>query len=76
MTPQEAIEYNKNLREYMRITDNESECKFSQENYEALDMGNQALEFMDKLSKRDIERFNEMEYTTATTKGGKTEEKH
>ena len=44
MTNEEAIEYNKNLREYMRITDTESEFKFLKENYEALDMGIKALE--------------------------------
>ena len=44
MTNEEAIEYNNNLREYMRITDKNSENKFLKENYEALDMGNKALE--------------------------------
>ena len=41
---QEAIEYNKNLREYMKITDKTSEHKFLQENYDALDMAIKALE--------------------------------
>lgn len=44
MTIEEAIEYNKNLREYMRITDKDSEYKFLKENYEALDMAIKALE--------------------------------
>ena len=44
MTNGEAIEYNKNLREYMRIIDKDSEYKFLPENYEALDMGNRVLE--------------------------------
>ena len=44
MTNEEAIEYNKNLREYMRITDKDSEYKFLKENYEALDMAIKALE--------------------------------
>lgn len=44
MTDEEAIEYNKNLREYMRITDKDSKYKFLQENYEALDMAIKALE--------------------------------
>jgi len=44
MTNEEAIEYNKNLIEYMKITDKESEYKFLEENYEALDMAIQALE--------------------------------
>ena len=43
MTREEAIEYNKNLREYMKITDKKSEYKFLKENYEALDMAIQAL---------------------------------
>lgn len=44
MTNKEAAEYNKNLIEYMKITDKESEYKFLEENYEALDMANKALE--------------------------------
>ena len=44
MTREEAIEYNKNLREYMKITDKKSEYKFLQENYEALEMAIKALE--------------------------------
>ena len=44
MTNEKAIEYNKNLREYMRITDTESEFKFLKENYEALDMAIKVLE--------------------------------
>ena len=44
MTNEEAIEYNKNLRLYMQITDKESEYKFLEENYVALDMANKALE--------------------------------
>ena len=44
MTDAEAIQYNKNLREYMKITDKTSEYKFLKENYEALDMAIKALE--------------------------------
>lgn len=44
MTNKKAIEYNKNLREYMRITDKDSEYKFLKENYEALEMGIKALD--------------------------------
>ena len=44
MTREETIEYNKNLREYMRITDKNSEYKFLKGNYEALDMAIKALE--------------------------------
>lgn len=36
---------------------------------DALVMAIEALELMDKLSKRDIERFNEMEYTNGYNKG-------
>ena len=48
MTNEEAIEYNKNLREYMKITDKKSEYKFLEENYIALDMANKALEQQQK----------------------------
>lgn len=44
MTREEAIQYNKNLREYMRITDKKSEYKFLEENYIALEMAIKALE--------------------------------
>jgi hypothetical protein len=44
MTNKEAIDYNNNLKEYMKITDKKSKYKFLQENYEALDMAIQALE--------------------------------
>lgn len=44
MTLDEAINYNKNLRAYMKITDKKSEYKFLQENYEALNMAINALE--------------------------------
>ena len=44
MTKEEAITYNKNLREYMKITDKKSEYKFLEENYIALDMAIKALE--------------------------------
>ena len=39
MINKEAIEYNKNLREYMRITDKNSEYKFLKENYEGKKVG-------------------------------------
>ncbi len=51
MTNEEAIDYNKNLKEYMKITDKKSEYKFLQENYEALDMSNKALEIWNNLFK-------------------------
>ena len=44
MTREEAIEYNKNLRMYMKLSDKNQPCKFLEENYIALDMAIQALE--------------------------------
>ena len=44
MTNKEAIELNKNLMEYMRITGRKSEYKFLEDNYIALKMGIKALE--------------------------------
>ena len=43
MTREDAIEYNKNLKMYMKIVDKDSECKFLEENYIALDMAIEAL---------------------------------
>lgn len=44
MTNEEAIEYNKNLRMYMKLSDKNQPCKFLDENYTALDMAIKALE--------------------------------
>ena len=44
MTREEAIEINKNLKEYMRILDKTSEHKFLEDNYIALEMAIKALE--------------------------------
>ena len=44
MTNEEAIEYNKNLRMYMRLADKNQPCKFLEENYIALDLAIKALE--------------------------------
>lgn len=44
MTREEAIEHNKNLRMYMKLSDKNNPCKFNEENYTALDMATQALE--------------------------------
>lgn len=44
MTREEAIDYNKNLRMYMSLTDKNQPCKFLEENYIALDMAIKALE--------------------------------
>lgn len=44
MTNKEAIEYNKNLRMYMKLSDKNQPCKFLEENYIALDMAIKALE--------------------------------
>ena len=51
MTNEEAIDYNKNLRMYMRLSDKNQPCKFLEENYIALDMAIKALEQGDVLDK-------------------------
>ena len=43
MTREEAIECNKNLRMYMKLSDKYQPCKFLEENYIALDMAIEAL---------------------------------
>lgn len=43
MTREEAINYNKNLKMYMKITDKQNPCKFLEGNYIALDMAIEAL---------------------------------
>lgn len=58
MTTKNAIEYNKNLREYMRITDKDSEYKFLKENYEALDMGIKSIEVLDKLESIIVDQLD------------------
>ena len=49
LTNKEAIEYNKNLREYMIITDKRLKYKFLKEHYEALDKAINALEKIEKI---------------------------
>lgn len=49
MANEEAIDCNKNLRMYMRLSDKNQPCKFSEENYIALDLAIQALEQIDKI---------------------------
>lgn len=44
MTREEAIDNNKNLRMYMRLSDKNQPYKFLEENYIALDMAIKALE--------------------------------
>ena len=44
MTREEAVDYNKNLKMYMKISDKNNPCKFLEENYIALDMAIKALE--------------------------------
>lgn len=44
MTKDEAIDYNKNLKMYMKMSDKNNPCKFLEENYVALDMAIKALE--------------------------------
>lgn len=51
MTNEEAINYNKNLRMYMRLSDKNQPCKFLEENYIALDMAIKTLGQSDVLDK-------------------------
>ena len=44
MTESEAIEKLKNMRLFMQITDKNSDCKFTEDDYKANDMAIQALE--------------------------------
>lgn len=58
MTREEAIEYNQNLKMYMKVSDKNQPCKFLEENYIALDMAIKALEqesVLDKI-RAEIER--------------------
>ncbi len=48
MTIDEAIEYNKNLEMYMKISDEQEPCKFLEENHIALSM---AIDTMRKYQK-------------------------
>jgi len=76
MTREEAIEYNKNLREYMRITDKNSEYKFLKGNYEALDMAIKALEqepCEDSISRAEAQteiEMNASRYAISKERGG------
>lgn len=49
MTKEEAINNNKILRLYMRLSDKYQPCKFLEENYIALDMAIKALEQQDRI---------------------------
>lgn len=51
ITYEQAINCNKNLKEFMRITDKTSEYKFLEDNYIALDMAIQALDVWNKMFK-------------------------
>ena len=51
MTREEAIEYNKNLRMYMKISDKYQPCKFLKENHIAFDMAIRSLEAWEKVRK-------------------------
>ena len=66
MTIEDAIEYNKNLKEYMRITDKKSEYRFLQENYEALDMANRALEVVQGMEEVFLQALPEFDMRDAT----------
>lgn len=69
MTRQEAIDNNKNLRLYMRLSDKYQPCKFLEENYIALDMAIEALErekrineIFDRISKQSIEELSDLSW--------------
>ena len=51
MTREEAIDCNKNLRMYMRLSDKNQPYKFLEENYIALDMAIEALKQEDIFDK-------------------------
>lgn len=44
MTENEAIEKLENMRLFMQIEDEKNECKFTEDDYKAIDMAIQALE--------------------------------
>ena len=71
MTREEAIDYNKNLRMYMKLSDKNQPCKFLEENYIALDMAIKALEPVTPQPKMGhwIETANEY-YKAINEKGG------
>ena len=48
MTESEAIEKLKNMRLFMQITDENNDCKFTEDDYKANEMAIQALEKADK----------------------------
>lgn len=52
MTESEAIEKLKNMRLFMQIEDEKNECKFTEDDYKAIDMAIQALE--KQIAKRPI----------------------
>lgn len=63
MTIEEAIDYNKNLRMYMEISDKNQPCKFLKENHIALDMAIKSLEAWKKVKeeiKNQLELMNEV----------------
>lgn len=51
MTNEEAIELNKNLMEYMRIQDRESDSHFLAENYLALEKAIESIETLEHLGR-------------------------
>lgn len=58
MTNEEAIEYNKNLKMYMKISDKTQPCKFLKENHIALDMAIKSLEAWEKVKKETTNWHN------------------
>ena len=69
MTIEEAIEYNKNLRMYMKISDKNQPCKFLEENYIALDMAIKSLEAWGKVKEEIQRKANSGQWSEATIYG-------
>ena len=49
MTKSEAVEKLKNMRLFMQITDENNDCKFTEDDYKANEMAIQALEKQEKI---------------------------
>lgn len=69
MTIEEAIEYNKNLRMYMKISDKTQPCKFLKENHIALDMAIKNLEAWGKVREEIKYHADNIKYTDAYRDG-------
>ena len=58
MTESEAIEKLKNMRLFMQITDKNSDCKFTEDDYKANEMALQALE--KQIPKKPVKSENQV----------------